>query len=773
MDIERDPQIKFHELGTLNAVTRWLASHDEGLAEWLKNVRRAYQVDRANVDEKHRAAALLLKDAKGREPARIGLLDVGGAALEDVTAWSTWQDPSASSRSSALQEEETQGNGGKAYMYRLFTGQARIFGVQNGKRNCKGFMGPIGSVDRGKPGFMKDPVPLREVPITSIKAELDAVLVPYGMTVTDLPDELWTAIRDRESFTLVEGEEPVGLLYKCRIDHEDLVAKVLRHEQSTLAIQQLRLYAFHNGQRLNQGKPLELPRIDPYPALEGPFVYEIPQELKLAGGEKVTTTEGGKRAIGRLILNTSRANMYSAHKNLKPRWRISYRTQHQMIGSKAVSELTPSTPGAYYVYGTVELAALEPGYVEHGRRRPKDGPLVEALDLYIAERIREIAKKINETRTHELDSKALDAVQAENEKLDQFKNKFLPTDEKGVVGQPPRPPRPPTQYGTEPETIELRPHAGGLCLARGVNLHVNSIIWPHVVDADGKPVQLRMVWQSSDPTVARFVSGDLLEGRNKGSTEIWITAEIGRGRKLESVHIPVKVSVVDHVLLTPRQIEIPLGQRAQVLAEVTDDEGTRSTNVLLSWRHDGDDQLLVRMSPMGHVTGNRIGKTAVTAGVGDPHDGGVWARIPVEVMVVPNPEKPGNTGGFPKLLVTDRDIDPSDGKIKEGDPDSPALWQEPADYVNNIWWLNLQSPEAAFAFSHRDSNAIFWRGFHAQIVMEMVIQVFMQSEFTKTDSEKPDYWANHHNTMDRHRTRIVQQMWEGLEPWVDIGGGLD
>lgn len=33
------------------ASTRWISTHDEGLAEWLKNARRAYQVDRSNVEE--------------------------------------------------------------------------------------------------------------------------------------------------------------------------------------------------------------------------------------------------------------------------------------------------------------------------------------------------------------------------------------------------------------------------------------------------------------------------------------------------------------------------------------------------------------------------------------------------------------------------------------------------------------------------------------------------------------------------------------------------
>lgn len=82
MTIERDDQIRFHEQGTLTAVTRWVANHDEGIAEWLKNVRRAYQSDRADVAEEDRVAVLLLKDEDLTGLARVAVLDVGGAALE-------------------------------------------------------------------------------------------------------------------------------------------------------------------------------------------------------------------------------------------------------------------------------------------------------------------------------------------------------------------------------------------------------------------------------------------------------------------------------------------------------------------------------------------------------------------------------------------------------------------------------------------------------------------------------------------------------------------
>src|SRR6267154_4899065 len=67
MSIERNEPIHFHEQGTLEAVTRWIATHHDGIAEWLKNVRRQYQVDRANVAENHRVAALLFAGCKERQ----------------------------------------------------------------------------------------------------------------------------------------------------------------------------------------------------------------------------------------------------------------------------------------------------------------------------------------------------------------------------------------------------------------------------------------------------------------------------------------------------------------------------------------------------------------------------------------------------------------------------------------------------------------------------------------------------------------------------------
>jgi hypothetical protein len=63
-----------------------------------------------------------------------------------------------------------------------------------------------------------------------------------------------------------------------------------------------------------------------------------------------------------------------------------------------------------------------------------------------------------------------------------------------------------------------------------------------------------------------------------------------------------------------------------------------------------------------------------------------------------------------------------------------------------------------------------WRTYHAEKVIEMVIQVWMTDEFTrKGESERPDFWAAHLSATDRHRVRTVQQMWARLEPYISSG----
>jgi hypothetical protein len=265
--------------------------------------------------------------------------------------------------------------------------------------------------------------------------------------------------------------------------------------------------------------------------------------------------------------------------------------------------------------------------------------------------------------------------------------------------------------------------------------------------------------------------GQELIATGKGETEIWAELQ-ATGVKSERVHVAVVNA--DHVLLTPRKLEIPQGTRQHIQAEVTDDDGKRSTDVYLEWAHDSDDPLLVRISPKGSVFGNRVGSTSVRAGAGDPAAEGVWARTPVDVKVIPNerPNTPG--GGFPELRVTERDLDPESGRVRESDPDRPSLFQDQIDVEYNIWWLNLGAPDAVFFFQQRTPNRVLWRSFHAQKLLEMVSQVRMKDHTMGAGrEERPDYWLRHKQLMDDFQVELMSQMWQALQPFILSGQGLE
>jgi len=454
-----------------------------------------------------------------------------------------------------------------------------------------------------------------------------------------------------------------------------------------------------------------------------------------------------------------------------------------MLGSKSVAEIAPAAPGSEFIWGQVELEALAP-YAHLGRLRPKEGPLISALDLFISEKVRELAKQINARRRHDLDTSHLHDVQRENRLLDRFKNKFMPSegfgengnrasDRSGGSGGGSGGGGGAHDYGNIPEIVELEwPEDTPLRIGLGVPVHLPSVFRPRVKDKDGKTVPaVALEWITDDRAIARAEAGELLRGRHKGITTLRARVD---GTSLVSQEVVVEVWSIDHVLLTPRSAEIRLGGWQEITAEVTDDEGRRATDVLLKWEHDADDQLIVRISQHGRVFGNRIGRTSVTAGASGVGSETIQARVRCEVEVQPNSEA-GNRGtGFPRLLMTDRDHDPFTGEVRVGSPDQPALWQEVWDAGNNIWWLNLQSDDAAFAFEKLASDPEFWRMFHAQQLVQMVVQVHMKHEFTeKGQDEKPEPWGNHKQATDRFEVNLRPAMWEELRQYVETGSGLE
>ena len=76
--------------------------------------------------------------------------------------------------------------------------------------------------------------------------------------------------------------------------------------------------------------------------------------------------------------------------------------------------------------------------------------------------------------------------------------------------------------------------------------------------------------------------------------------------------------------------------------------------------------------------------------------------------------------------------------------------------------MNTQSIDAHFAYKeYTKGNKEIWRLFHARLLVEMVIQAYMQNEYTaKKEGEKSGLWADHKAFYDRKYVELTKAMWD-------------
>src|SRR5262249_27670595 len=148
-----------------------------------------------------------------------------------------------------------------------------------------------------------------------------------------------------------------------------------------------------------------------------------------------------------------------------------------------------------------------------------------------------------------LDERALDQVHEENRKLNEFKNRFLPShgEGNGAAGGEGEGPRSRggggyTDWGEVPDAIEHFTPGEGICIGTGVTVPLRSFLEVSVRDARGRPVHAALEWISSDSHVAAISQSGELEAREKGTCEIEIKV---KGTGIQAGPIRVDVWNVD------------------------------------------------------------------------------------------------------------------------------------------------------------------------------------------------------------------------------------
>jgi len=318
-----DDDIKVHEEGAIRLICRAFQSHENGLPEWLKNSADAYA--REDTAETGRVIVVILENGrKGVHPS-IACLDFAGMTSETIEQnFRIWADPEAAIRGGkAGFVQGGHGNGGKCYMTQMFEDFALIHAARRGQGNRYGVR--AGSV---RFGYIPNRAQGRDFVVSDIQEDLETVLEETGCSVRALPKQAQEAFRLAQAFTLLRGVGPKG--YGNKIPVLQIAANLEEHPQMMRTLELCKVYLLANGKLFNNGKPLDLPQIEPMENAKEPRIIPIPELLRDPASEHdISTTDTGKLPAGTLTLRTSKVSMRYGKKG---RHNVVFRARSGYIG---------------------------------------------------------------------------------------------------------------------------------------------------------------------------------------------------------------------------------------------------------------------------------------------------------------------------------------------------------------------------------------------------------------------------------------------------------
>ena len=94
-----DENVLVHEEGAIRLICAQFRSHEDGLAEWIKNSSDMYR--RMDSEPDASVILVLLRDGDKSEGALVGCLDFGGMTTTDIEQkFRNWADPEAAGSTS-------------------------------------------------------------------------------------------------------------------------------------------------------------------------------------------------------------------------------------------------------------------------------------------------------------------------------------------------------------------------------------------------------------------------------------------------------------------------------------------------------------------------------------------------------------------------------------------------------------------------------------------------------------------------------------------------
>jgi hypothetical protein len=385
--------------------------HQKGMAELIKNSVAAYI--REEMPSEKQFLFLRYTDSDNGNALMECVDFVGMSSDHIVLAFKRWGDPKAASYGYGKRVPGGHGNGGKFYMRQMFK-ESYFITYKNGKLNIYGF-----SPNR-KYGFANQFKDVSMRPIEAIKFA--------GLSSLPIPKEVVDKIlQGKTGFTVVRGIGPFQMVNK--IQAYRISEKLRNHPQVRKHLERINTTVIHNGKVIFDR--LVPDKLAPKPGFEGPYVYEIPEELSYTEGGEVNKVvmANKKYPRGKLILHTSDEALERGGRFGELN-RIDVLGETGPIASYHMYELGVNLyPQYVFIHGDCECLILEDpddDCVKNDRSKLiAENPKTKALLQWLGERVNELAEKILDKEREEQKKMEKEQSKSYNDLLNRWSAKFL------------------------------------------------------------------------------------------------------------------------------------------------------------------------------------------------------------------------------------------------------------------------------------------------------------------------------------------------------------
>jgi len=611
-------RIPIDVLHTLDQLLSRFRGVKDGLPELIKNSKDQYS--RLGITDPALRAIVVAVNTKERS---IGVIDFAGATSDQFKLWETWSSPTANARDKAADIEGGHGNGGKAFMVLGSSTDSSFESCHNGRRTRMGYENDSDRT-RFKPGIaVEGGKPVEDQRVASVREQLDKALTALGLTFEQLPEQARAAFEARDSYTIAQVN---GVTDWTRARDETVrrsVAELRRavetHPQAALSLESCAVWFVVDG-RVIGNAPAKVEYPEPLPGFVDPVVIPVPDEVTdPQTNEKISTGAGDERSRV-LTLRTSAKSLRT--EDMRPLHLIRVRNSRNVVGLWSVADLSPGASSGF-VFGELRVPSLEGEHLAGADRKSlNDTPLVRALEAWTADRVKELADKIQQATAKEHRAEDRDKVNQSLNKLRDLMREFLNERERGDQGagkgqtgdgpggiKPPPPPPPPK--GEVVNVIELEGKAASIAIAVGATVPLRVKAFEQTAAGELRPVP-------SPKLVVKVDRSDLLDidgsqqaaAKGAGTTTVWFESEDGGVKSnpvaVETVHCTGAsiTGIPDRVLLQGEHLPIKVtytadaGPRDDLLHDASVDEigmGRISRNgVYIAGTREGTANLRVR-----------------------------------------------------------------------------------------------------------------------------------------------------------------------------------